>query len=51
MHKILYTKLVGWPPKGCLRCTNMAAHRADLYDIGAKYADVCTLRELELALD
>ena len=28
-----------------------AAHRANLYDIGAKYGDVCTLRELELALD
>ena len=25
------------------------AHRANLYDIGAKYGDVCTLRELELA--
>ena len=23
-----------------------AAHRANLYDIGAKYADVCTPREL-----
>ena len=28
-----------------------AAHRANLYDIGAKYGDVCTLRELVLALD
>jgi len=28
-----------------------AAHRANLYDIGAKYGDVCTLRELEFALN
>ncbi len=27
-----------------------AAHRANLYDIGAKYGDVCTLHDLELAL-